>query len=212
MSSLCHDRNSCGDETCNSRSMLVNILFVLSRTIFGNPRCGLKKAIGLTTTLHWHLAFCTFLCRHCTTTTWKCPFVEGENTIRPLSFSFFELRYSLRRTEGEEIIANTLFLSDVFVAVTVIVSWAPSRERGVKSSRRLRNLISQLSFLLVPNMVLAKIKIHEHRTKQTCEIYTFQTLMSYWSQTLWVLAQSRNPLCFLFQYIQPPILLCFLSL
>ena len=132
MSSLCHDRNSCGDETCNSRSMLVNILFVLSRTIFGNPRCGLKKAIGLTTTLHWHLAFCTFLCRHCTTTTWKCPFVEGKNTIRPLSFSFFELRYSLRRTEGEEIIANTLFLSDVFVAVTVIVSWAPSRERGVK--------------------------------------------------------------------------------
>ena len=92
----------------------------------------LKKAIGLTTTLHWHLAFCTFLCRHCTTTTWKCPFVEGKNTIRPLSFSFFELRYSLRSTEGEEIIANTLFLSDVFVAVTVIVSWAPSRERGVK--------------------------------------------------------------------------------
>ena len=106
-------------------------IFVLS-TVFGNPRCGVKKAIGLTTTLHWHLAFCTFLCRHCTTTTWKCPFVGGKNTIRPLSFSFFELRYSLRRTEGEEIIANTLFLSDVFLAVAVIVAWAPSRERGVK--------------------------------------------------------------------------------
>ena len=34
-----------------------------------------KKAIGLgskTTTLHVHHAFCTFLCRRCTTTTWKC--------------------------------------------------------------------------------------------------------------------------------------------
>ena len=34
-----------------------------------------KKAIawqGKTTTLHVHHAFCTFLCRHCSTTTWKC--------------------------------------------------------------------------------------------------------------------------------------------
>ena len=70
-------------------------IFVLS-TVFRNPHCGVKKAVGLTTTLHWHLAFCTFLCRHCTTTTWKCPFVEGENTIQRLSFSFSEHRYSLK--------------------------------------------------------------------------------------------------------------------
>ena len=42
--------------------------------------------------------FCIFLCRHCTTTTWKCPFsrfVEDVNARLRLSFSFPELRYSL---------------------------------------------------------------------------------------------------------------------
>ena len=42
--------------------------------------------------------FCTFLCRHCTTTTWKClieRFVEDVYTRQRLSSSFSELRYSL---------------------------------------------------------------------------------------------------------------------
>ena len=42
--------------------------------------------------------FCTFRCRHCTTTTWKCltsHFVEDVNTMQRLSSSFPELRYSL---------------------------------------------------------------------------------------------------------------------
>ena len=42
--------------------------------------------------------FCTFLCRHCTTTTWKClisPFVEHVNTRQRLSSSFPELRCNL---------------------------------------------------------------------------------------------------------------------
>ena len=42
--------------------------------------------------------FCTFLCRHCTTTTWKCLIsrsVEDVNTTERLSFSFPELWYSL---------------------------------------------------------------------------------------------------------------------
>ena len=42
--------------------------------------------------------FCTFLCRRCTTTTWKClisRFVEDGNTRQRLSFSFPELWYSL---------------------------------------------------------------------------------------------------------------------
>ena len=41
--------------------------------------------------------FCTFLCRHCTTTTWKClisRFVENVNTKQWLSFSFLQLRYN----------------------------------------------------------------------------------------------------------------------
>ena len=40
--------------------------------------------------------FCTFLCRHFTTTTWKClisRFVENVNARQQLSFSFSELRY-----------------------------------------------------------------------------------------------------------------------
>ena len=42
--------------------------------------------------------FCTFLCRHCTTTTWKClisRFVENANTRQQLYFSFAKLWYSL---------------------------------------------------------------------------------------------------------------------
>ena len=42
--------------------------------------------------------FCTFLCRHCTTTMWNVlipPFLENMNTRPRLSFSFPELRYSL---------------------------------------------------------------------------------------------------------------------
>ena len=42
--------------------------------------------------------FCTFLSRHCTTTTWKClisRFVEDMNTRQRLYFPFPELRYSL---------------------------------------------------------------------------------------------------------------------
>ena len=46
------------------------------------------------------------------------------------------------------------------------------------------SLIGQLSFLLVPNMVLSKMNNHEHRTKQTYESYTFQPLMSFWCNTL----------------------------
>ena len=41
--------------------------------------------------------FCTFLCRRCTSTTWKCQisrFVEDGNTRQQLSFSFPERWYS----------------------------------------------------------------------------------------------------------------------
>ena len=42
--------------------------------------------------------FCTFLCRHCTTTRWKSlisRFVKDVNTRQRLSFSFLGLRYTL---------------------------------------------------------------------------------------------------------------------
>ena len=41
-------------------------------------------------------------------------------------------------------------------------------------------LISIMSLLLVPNMVISKMNNHEHRTKQTYESYTFQLPMSFW--------------------------------
>ena len=44
------------------------------------------------------MLFCTFLCRHCTTTTWKyltSRFVEDVSTRQRLSFSFPELWYCL---------------------------------------------------------------------------------------------------------------------
>ena len=59
-----------------------------------------NKAIGLinkTTTLHVHQAFCTFHCRHCTTTKWKrliSRFVEEVNTMQWLPFSFPVLWHS----------------------------------------------------------------------------------------------------------------------
>ena len=61
-----------------------------------------KKATGLdwqsnNFSLHVHHAFCTFLSRRCTTTTWKCLIsrsVENGNTRQQLSFSFPKLWYN----------------------------------------------------------------------------------------------------------------------
>ena len=98
------------------------------------------------------------------------------------NFNFLFLNFDtvFRRNESDGISAIKFetapihFLSDLFVAVAIAVAWAPSGSLpGTWSkitSRSLRSLIGQLSFLLVPNMVLAKIKIHEHRTKETREL------------------------------------------
>ena len=89
--------------------------------------------------------FCTFLCRRCTTTTWKClisRFDEDVNRRQQFSFSFPELWYSLLRIQLKKIAniwrikrdrisvikfeaARIHFLSDVFVAVAVVVASAP---------------------------------------------------------------------------------------
>ena len=44
MSSFCHDRNSCGDETCNSRSVLVNILFFFVKYHIWKPSLRPQKS------------------------------------------------------------------------------------------------------------------------------------------------------------------------
>ena len=85
--------------------------------------------------------FCTFLCRRCTTTTWKClisRFVEDGNTGQQLSFSFLELWYSPSELNSQKIAiiwqteqdgisaikfeaARIHFLSDVFVALSSLL-------------------------------------------------------------------------------------------
>ena len=65
----------------------------------GNGNENSEKAIGLNlrNSNFAITLFCTFLSRHCTTTTWKClisHFVEDGNTQQQLSFSFPVLWYS----------------------------------------------------------------------------------------------------------------------
>ena len=105
-----------------------------------------KKPVGLDSWQNNNSArasrfFCTFLCRRCTTTTWKClisRFVENVTTRQQLYFYFPELRYSLLKFNSRKNCqhltnwtkwnkrdkvwssANSL-LSDVFVAVAVVV-------------------------------------------------------------------------------------------
>ena len=57
-------------------------------------------------------------------------------------------------------------------------------------------LIGQLSFLLVPNILLSKMNNHEHQTKQIYDSYTSQPLMSfsvaYQLHALLILAVQRE--------------------
>ena len=65
-------------------------------TIFGNTRCGLQKATGLRTS-HAHHAFLyiSLPSLHDYDMKVSFNFLEGENTLHRLYFSFPELRYSL---------------------------------------------------------------------------------------------------------------------
>ena len=151
--------------------MLVDIHFSVLSTIFGNPRCCLKKAIGLTATLHEHHAFfvhfLTWLDLH--DFDMEVPFYGGRKQYSDFLVLFLNYDTVSRRTEREEISASKFeaarihILSDVFVAVAIVVTWVPSgslaRTRSKMMSRRLRSLIGPLSFDLVANMVLAKTKI-----------------------------------------------------
>ena len=101
-----------------------------------------KKAIGLdkqnNNFARASRFFCTFLCRRCTTTTWNfliSRFVaDGEQKTTTFFFFFWTLMQSFRfqlqtRTKRDGIraikfeAAQIHFLSDVFVAVAVVVSW-----------------------------------------------------------------------------------------
>ena len=75
----------------------------------GDGNQDVNKAIGLlrkTTTLHVHHAFCTFLYRPCTTTTWKCliaSLMEDVNKRRRISFSLSKLECGPQEINSREI-------------------------------------------------------------------------------------------------------------
>ena len=76
----------------------------------GDSNENVKKAIRLQskkkTTLQVHHSFCTFLCRRCTTTTWKCVifrFMEVVNKRRRIFLSVSKLEYSSQEINSREI-------------------------------------------------------------------------------------------------------------
>ena len=86
----------------------------------GNGNENAKKAIGLlskTTILHvLHICgFCKFLCRHCTTTTWKClisRFMEDVTKRRRIFLSFSKLGCGPQEINSRKIRLHLLFSAD----------------------------------------------------------------------------------------------------
>ena len=79
-----------------------------------------KKAMGLlskTRILHVHriCGFCTFLCRHCTTTTWKClisRFMEDVTKRRRIFLSFSKLGCGSQEINSRKIRLHLTFSAD----------------------------------------------------------------------------------------------------
>ena len=86
----------------------------------GNGNENAKKAMGLlskTTILHVHhiCGFCTLLCRHCTTTTWKCPisrFMEDVAKRRRIFLSFSKLGCGPQEINSRKIRLHLTFSAD----------------------------------------------------------------------------------------------------
>ena len=82
----------------------------------GDSNENLKKAIGLhgkkKTTLHVHHSCCTFLWRHCTTTTWKCVifrFMEFVNKRRRTFLSLSKLERGPQEINSRELRLHLTF-------------------------------------------------------------------------------------------------------
>ena len=82
----------------------------------GDSTENVKKAIGLhsktKTTLHVHHSFCTFLCRRCTTTTWKCVifrFMEVVNKRRRIFLSLSKLECGPQEINSGELRLHLTF-------------------------------------------------------------------------------------------------------
>ena len=82
----------------------------------GDSNENVKKVIGLhskqKTTLHVHHSFCAFLCRHCTTTTWKCVifrFMEVVNKRRRIFLSLSKLECGPQEINSRELRLHLTF-------------------------------------------------------------------------------------------------------
>ena len=99
--------------------------------------------------------FSTFLCRHCTTTTWKCLIsrsVEDVNTTERLSFSFPKLRYSLLEFSSRN---NCQHLTNwmrwnkrdyVWSSATSLFNWRSRSRRRIQRSL-LNEVVGEGSFI-----------------------------------------------------------------
>ena len=118
--------------------------------------------------------FCTFLCRHCVTTTWKClisRIVEVVNTTQRLCFSFPELDYTLlefnsRKKKNCQCLTNWTTWNkrdEVWSSTTSLCNW---RLR----SRRLRCCLSSLIIIIA---VCKCINVYNHDWLLSKNLSTF---------------------------------------
>ena len=145
-------------------------IFVFLSAIFENPRSGLKKAIGLTTTLLLRDAFfyTSLPSLHDLYEANVPNFTEGENTRQRLSSSFF---FSLT-------LMQTLGFNPWKICkhLTIWRRWG-NREFTCKWRVKLRHVIyvwlvilSYPFLILVRNMVLAKVNIFTSRARYKANI------------------------------------------
>ena len=98
---ILHWENSVSD---GSQCIVNNRKFKMRRRRRDN-----KKAIAwqdITTTLHVHHAFCTFLCRNCTTIAWKClisGFMKDVNKQCQYFLSLYELGYGWQKISSRRV-------------------------------------------------------------------------------------------------------------
>ena len=119
MCSLCHDRNSCGDEMCNSRSVLVNIRCFFFKYHIWKPSLWPLKSNRFNSNFargprfFVHFFAVTARLRHESALLWRAKTQYSD-------FLFFLLNFNtvLRRTEREEIIkfegAEIYFKATIF--------------------------------------------------------------------------------------------------
>ena len=213
MCSLCHDRNSWEDETCNSRSVPVNIRFkyhIWKPSLRRQKSNRFNNNFARASRFFVHFFAVTARLRHESALLWR-----AKTQYSDFLFLFLNFDTVFRRTEREEIIPNTLF-------------------KWLFCSCRHRCCLSSLGFLSESvewNFVTSFTKFDqsvifsprskcgtwENKNSRASDKANIReshvsTPHEFLVTNIVGFCAISNPLCFLFQYIQPPPSLCFLSL